>query len=242
MNKLLLAVCVIAMSAGCARRGRAPVASAMAAHPTNTVSALRAQLSGHLDRARGCFTEARLRDPNASGLVHYAFTIEPSGRVQDVEIDAWSADSDMLAACVRSRMVSLYFDPAPPRDVRIERTFVVCPDEERGLCRLGLAGGPTDLMQRVAEGLDERTAALEACAERVGETSAILDVRLELGPDGRIMEGQLHRAAPEGTPLARCAVGPLLGARVAGEHPGETTQLRYVYRLGGGPDSRTASR
>ena len=173
-----------------------------------------------------------MRDPNASGLVRYAFTIEPDGRVTSVDVDAWSGDSRMLGACVRSRMSHLYFDPAPPRAVRIERSFYVCPDEDDGLCRLGLVGGDAELMQRVASGLDARTDALEACAREVGADDAILDVRLELGSDGRIMAGQLHRAAPDGTPMARCAVSPLLGARVEGPAPEETVQLRYVYRLG----------
>ncbi len=226
-----LVLLLVVLGAGCARPGGAPVADA-SPRPDRVAGSLRAQLAGHLDRARGCFTEARLRDPNASGLVRYAFTIEPTGRVTDVDVEAWSGDSRMLGACVRSRMAHLYFDPAPPREVRIERTFYVCPDEDDGLCRLGLVGGDPELMTRVASGLEARTEALEACAREVGADGAVLDVRLELGPDGRIMAGQLHRAAPAGTPMARCAVGPLLGAEVAGPAPSETVQLRYVYRLG----------
>lgn len=227
-----LALFALLLFIGCARPATTAPAPVASSPRDGVAGSLRAQLAGHLDRAQGCFTEARLRDPDASGLVRYAFTIRSDGRVADVDVDAWSGDSRMLGACVRSRMSYLYFDPAPPRDVRIERTFYVCPDEDDGLCQLGLVGGDDELMQRVARGLDARTEALEACARTVGADDAILDVRLELGPDGRIMAGQLHRAAPEGTPMARCAVSPLLGAQVTGPAPSETVQLRYVYRLG----------
>lgn len=183
-----------------------------------------------------------MRGTNTSGLVHYAFTILPSGRVRDLEVDAWSADQRMLAACVQSRMVSLFFDPAPPREVRIERTFYLCPEEEGGLCRLSLAGANRELLPRVLDGLAERDDALEACAARSDQADAVLDVRLELSEDGRIMAGRLERSVPEDSALRRCAVGPLLGARVQGEPPSERVELRYIYRLSSRRNERTAAR
>lgn len=244
----MTAVTVIAgaLALGCAGAPRAELATA---RTESVSSSLRIQLAGHLERARGCFSEARMRDPNASGLVRVGFTIEPSGRVDDVSIDAWSEDERMLAACVRSRVVALYFDPAPPTEpVRVERTFYFCPDESGGMCRLGGARAlapseaTPELLARVDEGLRERDDALEACARRIGGRPAVFDVRLELGANGRIMSGQLNDASPSQTALSRCAVGPLLGARIEGDGPAEPMQLRYVYRLGSTGDERRAER
>lgn len=239
-------LCALALSlagVGCARPAlRSTPTSAVARSRSDTISAIRSQLAGHLERARGCLTETRMRDPNASGLVRYALTIQPDGRVGDVEVDAWSADQRMLGACVRSRIVSLFFDPAPAREVRIERTFYFCPDEEGGLCRLSLEGASEELLARVRAGLAERDDALEACAARRGENEAVLDVRLELGEDGRIMAGRLERSVPEDSELRACAVGPLLGARIEGAPPGRRVELRYIFRLSANGDERTASR
>ena len=230
---------------GCAGAQTAAPSSAASA---STASSLRLQLAGHLQRARGCFSEARMRDPNASGLVRVGFTIEPSGRVDEVEVEAWSEDERMLAACVRSRVVALYFDPAPPIEpLRVERTFYFCPDESGGMCRLGgaraLAPSSTAvdpaLLARVDEGLRERDDELEACARSVGGRPAVFDVRLELGANGRIMSGQLNDSSPARTELSRCAVGPLLGASVEGAPP-TPMQLRYVFRLGSTGDERRA--
>jgi hypothetical protein len=179
-------------------------------------------------------------------LVRVGFDIEPDGRVSDVEVEAWSADERVLAACVRSRVVALYFDPAPPsRAVHVDRTFYFCPDEEGGMCRLGgaraMAGDlGEELLSRVNASLAGRDGELEACARRIGGAPAVLDVRLELGEDGRIMAGQLNESFPADTQLTRCAVAPLLGARVEGDAPAERTQLRYVYRLGSTGDERRA--
>lgn len=214
----------------------------------DVAGSLRRQLAGHLERARGCFGEARLRDPNVSGLVRVGFTIEPDGRVNDVSVDAWSRDEEMLAACVRSRVSSLFFDPAPPSEaVRIDRTFYFCPDEQGGLCRLGgarpLAGEASeDLLTRIDAGLSARDDRLEACAREIGGQPAVLDVRLEVGTDGRVMAGQLRESFPASTGLRRCAVGPLLGAHIEGELPDERMQVRYVYRLGAVGDVRSAQR
>jgi hypothetical protein len=242
----MAAAIAAALIAGCAAAPRAELASTEGA---SVASSLRIQLAGHLERARGCFSEARMRDPNASGLVRLGFTIQPSGRVEDVAVDAWSEDEQMLAACVRSRVVALYFDPAPPTEpVRVERTFYFCPDESGGMCRLGGARalGPSEasaeLLARVDEGLRQRDDELEACARRVGGRPAVFDVRLELGANGRIMSGQLNDASPAETELSRCAVGPLLGASVEGDAPAEPMQLRYVYRLGSTGDERRAER
>lgn len=230
---------------GCAPTGSAPAATSARA---DIAQSLRRQLAGHLERARGCFGEARLRDPNASGLVRLGFTIEPDGRVDDVAVEAWSRDEAMLAACVRSRIGSLYFDPAPPSEpVRVERTFYFCPDEQGGLCRLGGAR-PLDaeaddaLLARIDAGLSARDEQLEACAREVGGRPAVLDVRLEVGTDGRVMAGQLRDSFPSATGLRRCAVGPLLGARIEGELPAERMHVRYVYRLGAVGDVRSARR
>ena len=73
-------------------------------------------------------------------------------------------------------------------------------------------------------------------------TAAVLDVRLEVGTDGRVMAGQLRESFPASTGLRRCAVGPLLGARIEGELPDERMQVRYVYRLGAVGDVRSAQR
>lgn len=230
---------------GCAASGPRP---SVVSERTDVASSLRRQLAGHLERARGCFGEARLRDPNASGLVRVGFTIEPDGRVDDVSVDAWSRDEELLAACVRSRVSSLFFDPAPPREaVRVDRTFYFCPDEQGGLCRLGGArplGGEAseDLLDRIDAGLAARDDRLEACAREIGGRPAVLDVRLEVGTDGRVMSGQLRESFPASTGLRRCAVGPLLGARVEGALPDARMQVRYVYRLGAVGDVRSARR
>lgn len=222
------------LAVGCVRSA-VPSASVASA---DRAASLRRQLSGHLERARGCLSEARLRDPDASGLVRFGFTIGTDGRVGDVSVEAWSEDERMLGACVRSRLTSLFFDPAPPsRPIRIERTFYRCPDERDGMCRLGAARAleaelDPELLGRVSAGLAARDDALEACANQTGGAPTVLDVRLELGEDGRIMAGQLNGAFPAGSPLSRCAVGPLLGAQIDGETPSGRTQLRYVYRLG----------
>jgi len=241
-TKTVLVLIGLVATAGCAARS-APARATQSS--SERVRALRRQLAGHLERAEGCFTEAQLRDPNASGLVRFGFTIEPDGRVDAVDVDAWSEDDRMLAACVRSRLVSLFFAPAPPRAVRIDRTFYSCPDARGGVCRLGAArpleAEPSrDLIDRVNAGLAERDDELETCAREVGGAPAVLDVRLELGADGRIMAGQLMDSFPAQTDLSRCAVGPLLGARVEGEAPGDRVQLRYVYRLGASGDGRRA--
>lgn len=244
MKTTLLCALVLSLAGlGCARRAvRSTQTSVIARSQADTVHAIRSQLAGHLERAQGCLTETRMRDPNASGLVRYGFTIQPDGHVAAVEVDAWSADERMLAACVRSRMVSLFFDPAPRREVRIERTFYFCPDEQGGLCRLSLEGAGQELLARVGAGLERRGAALEACAARRGGGEAVLDVRLELGEDGRIMAGRLVRSAPEDSALRGCAVGPLLGAQIEGDAPGQRIELRYIYRLSTDRDDRTASR
>jgi len=240
---LLCALAASWLGVGCARGSAfaAPLSLETRAQ-SSRVRAVRSQLAGHLERAQGCLTETRMRTPNASGLVRYAFTIRPDGRVEDVDVDAWAAEDDLLGACVRSRMVSLFFDPAPSREVRIERTFYFCPDEEDGLCRISLEGARPELIARIRDGLAERDEELEACAARSGDQAAVLAVRLELGEDGRIMAGRLERSVPEDSPLRACAVGPLLGAQVHGVRPGERLELRYVYRLGARGDERTATR
>lgn len=231
MNTVRWAAIVTMSLLGCSTATPLPVETVATASPAATVRALRAQLAGHLERAHGCFGEARLRDPSSSGLVRYGFTIEPDGHVAGVEVAAWSEDREVLAGCVRARLTSLYFAPAPPRAVRIERSFSSCA-QGRGLCPLGLVvdGEGAELLESVREGLAERDDDLEACASRhTGE--ALLDVRLEVDEDGRIMAGRLAQSAPARSELARCAVGPLLGARVA-PAPAEAFEVRYLFRLG----------
>ncbi len=129
-----------------------------------------------------------------------------------------------------------FSNPAPPdREVRIQRTLTYCPEAQSGVCPLGpvdaIEGEADDsLLSRVAASLADRGAALRECATQAGGGSAVLDVRLEL-TDGRIMAGQLNRRMPEDSPIARCGVGPLLGARVEGPAPEGTVQLRYIYQL-----------
>ena len=195
--------------------------------------AVQRQLRGHLERASGCLDEAQDRSRAASGWVEVDFRITPAGRLDDVRVEGHASDP-LLVLCVRSRVVSLYFDPAPERAVRVRRTLVLCPRGERGYCPLGeleAQGASRELRERAAAALDDRRDDLERCAAGA-ERDAILDVELELGPDGRIMAGRLVRALPESTELRRCAVGPLLGARLTGDAPGERQSLRYRYRLG----------
>ena len=215
---------IVAMSlAGCSVASPSPPQTG--ADPAATIRALRAQLAGHLERAHGCFAEA----PSSRGLVRYAFTIEPDGHVDGVEVAAWSEDRAALARCVRARLTSLYFSPAPPRAVRIERSFSSCV--ERGVCPLGLVvDGRAELLESVREGLAERDDELEACASHHAGT-ALLDVRLEVNEDGRIMAGWLAESSPSRSELARCAVGPLLGARVVAA-PAVAFEVRYLFRLG----------
>lgn len=229
---------------GCASAGRSGAAEPSR---TETVAFLRAQLAGHLERAHGCFEEAPLRDGGEAGMVRYGFTIRPDGRVEDVAVTGHAPDGEALAACVRSRLVALYFDPAPPNHpVRIERTVVRCEDDASGVCRLGPVRAVADevdpgLLTRIDEGLAARDARLRACAAEAGGGEAVFDVRLELGPGGRVMQGRVVDSVPERTELRRCAVGPLLGASVEGEGPEAPLELRYVYRLGAageGPQAR----
>ncbi len=235
LGPLLLASLLLAV--GCARSGAGGSDGAERGR-AETVAFLRAQLAGHLDRARGCFEDAARRHPGEGGMVRYGFDIRPDGRVEHVEVEAFAQDDRRLASCVRSRLVALYFDPAPPdRSVRIERTFVYCDDEASGVCRLGPArpvaseGAQAGLLTRVNEALAGHDEALRACASRAGGGEAVFDVRLSLDADGRIMEGRLERAFPAQTPLRRCAVGPFLGVRVGGEAPASPVELRYVFRL-----------
>lgn len=211
-----LLLCVLVC--GCGARPAATSTTSV-----DRATSLRRQLDGHLARARDCL--------DRPGWVELAFTIRTDGRVADVDVDAWNDDDGMLAACVRSRIVSLYFDPAPPsREVRISRTMESCPGE--GLCRFGVrADAPAELLERIDRSLAERDDEVRACAARLGGGRALLDVRLEVAPDGRIMAGQVRRASPDRTPLARCAVGPLLGTTIAGPAPEETLHVRHAIAL-----------
>lgn len=235
MHRAVLPLLSLVLALGCARRA-APVAERTMA-PQQTVAFLRSQLAGHLDRARGCFDDAARRHPGDGGMVRYSFDILPNGRVSAPEVEAFAQDDAALAACVRARLVSLYFDPAPPEPVHIERVFVDCEGDADGVCRLGPARAVGDLdpgvLVRVNESLADRDRDLRACAEGATSEEAVFDVRLALGPDGRIMEGRVERAFPDNSALRRCAVGPLLGTRIEGEGPSEEVELRYVYRLGG---------
>jgi hypothetical protein len=74
--------------------------------------------------------------------------------------------------------------------------------------------------------------AIEECRAAAGDSVArVVEVEVTLGPDGRVMSGRITDAAPEEGPATRCALRPLLGARIDGEAPSEPVRYRRMLML-----------
>ncbi len=194
--------------------------------------ALARQLTGHLRRVEGCFDLHRTR----AALVEVSFTIEPDGHVDDVTASRESGEGRGLGECIRGRLSGLYFDPAPGRPIAMHHRFARCEHAEGGLCMLGPAervGAGPAAHQRAVEALFEaQGAAIGQCqAEVRAETEQLVEVEVTVGEDGRVMTGRITDAAPADGPAVRCALRPLLGAKIEGETPSAPVRYRRLMIL-----------
>jgi hypothetical protein len=207
--------------------------------PTDPV--LARQIAGHLRRVEGCFAAHHA----SSALVEVSFAIEPDGHVREVVVARDTSDGE-LGGCVRSRLAGLYFDPAPARSVELSRRFARCEHPEGGLCMLSPArrvdGAPATHGREVEALFAASGDAIEQCRVAAADpTARVVEVELTLGPDGRVMSGRITDAAPEEGPATRCALRPLLGARIDGEPPSEPVRYRRTLMLRPAEAAATAS-
>ncbi len=191
--------------------------------------ALSRQLAGHLRRVEGCFTGT------TSALVEVTFSIAPDGHVREVRA---LRDTSLRGAgrCVRSRLAGLYFDPAPARPVTLRHRFARCEHPDGGLCMLGPArpvdDAPATHRREVEALFVARGEEIDACRASVDdEVARVVEVEVTVGADGRVMTGRITDAAPSDGPAARCALRPLLGARIEGEAPGTPVRYRRTMML-----------
>ena len=190
------------------------------------------QLDGHLARVRSCL------DEDGSGLLDVAFTIGTDGRVHDAVVARNTSGSERTAACVHRRIASLYFDPAPARPIAREHRFAFCAEGHEGTCRLGPVQGARDPF--FADQVRSLERQIVACqAQRAPQDRAILSVELTVDRSGKVRSGWVPRALPSGTPLAACAVAPLLNQEVTREALAEPRTVRFT--LGLPPVQRAAA-
>ena len=233
---------LVGLLAGCA--GRVPADGARV--PGLEREAVRRQLRGHLARLRGCHDEALRRDPDASAFVDVDLRIGTDGRVDELRVEGHETAGSAILPCVRSRLVHLYFDPAPRRPARVRRSYAYCAHDDGGVCRLGpvraLRAGAA-ASEALGRSVAARTDALSACARGAGTTAgAILDLELQVRA-GRIMAGRVRRVVPEASPLRGCGVGPLLGTAVEeGAAPADGSYRAVLRLLPTDPPAAVAAR
>ena len=73
-------------------------------------------LKHNMRAMRDCYEHALKRDPTLAGKVELRFTIEESGRVEDVAVESTSLKSVQLAACIADRSKAWRF-PKPNGEV-----------------------------------------------------------------------------------------------------------------------------
>lgn len=182
------------------------------------------QLDGHLARVRSCLGD------EGSGLLDVGFTIGTDGRVHGTEVQRNTSGSASVADCVHRRIASLYFDPAPAQPIERQQRFAFCREGRAGTCRLGPVQGAEDpFFADAVRTLEERIVACHAA--RAPQDRAILSVELTVGTDGKVSSGWVPRALPSGTPLAECAVRPLLNQEVTREAMAHPRTVRFTLGL-----------
>ncbi len=195
---------------------------------------MEAQLEGHLGRVRSCLGDG-------SGLLDVRFAIGTDGRVHGTEVHRNTSGSAEVAACVHRRIASLYFDPAPAVAIERDHRFTFCAQDSTDTCRLGPVVGAIDpVFEAGVRGLEERMKRCQANRDRDGQ--AILSVELTVGVDGRVSSGWIQRALPAGTPLADCAIAPLLNAPVTEEPLAMPRTVRFTIGLPPLPPPAVAAR
>jgi len=194
------------------------------------------QLAGHLRRVEGCFEGAQARRATASGLVEVTFTIEPSGHVAEVAVERDTSGDAELAACIRSRLAGIYFDPAPAEPLHRRHHFAFCGIDDAALCALGppapIDAAPAAHQPAVEDLFRARSAEIVACqASTDSDAAAIVEVEVTVGVDGRVMAGRITDTVPSASPVARCALRPLLGTLVTEEPPSAPANYRRTLLL-----------
>ncbi len=165
-----------------------------------------------------------------SGLLDVRFAVGTDGRVHGTEVHRNTSGSSEVEACVHRRIASLYFDPAPARTIERDHRFAFCADDSTDTCRLGPVVGAID--PDFAAGVRGLEAEMKRCqATRDRDGQAILSVELTVGVDGRVASGWMQRALPAGTPLADCAIAPLLNAQVTDEPLAMPRTVRFTVGL-----------
>lgn len=84
-------------------------------------------VKARLKAIQGCYEKELKRNPSLRGKVSVRFTITPSGRPGEIEIEENTVGSDAVASCISSRIRAWVFPFTPAQDVPVVYPFVFAP-------------------------------------------------------------------------------------------------------------------
>ncbi|WNG39097.1 AgmX/PglI C-terminal domain-containing protein [Archangium violaceum] len=89
--------------------------------------ALARYVKSRLRSIQGCYEKELKRNPNLKGKVLVRFSIRPTGRTGEIEIEENTLGSDAVASCIRAVIRGWVFPFKPDDDVSVAYPFVFSP-------------------------------------------------------------------------------------------------------------------
>ncbi len=86
-------------------------------------AAVQSVVGAHVDEVQSCYEHVAGKSKTAAGSVSLSFTVEPSGKVTAIAIDAPGVNAKMLSRCIVQRVKKWKF-PAADAETPVEIPFV----------------------------------------------------------------------------------------------------------------------